>query len=39
MELLGRVRADCRPKCIPEVLEARPVNKQVFDGLGNGIIA
>ena len=45
MEQPGRVRADCcRPQRIPirpaeAVLPPRAVNKQVFNGFGDGMVA
>ena len=35
----GGVRADCSPQRIPQVLPARAVNEQVFNGFGDGVVA
>ena len=40
MEEAGGVRADCCPQRIPQVLLARAVNEQVFNGFGDhGVVA
>ena len=39
MEQVGGVRADRCPQRIPQVLPARAVNEQVFNGFGDGLVA
>ena len=39
MEQAGGVRADRCPQRIPQVLPARAINEQVFNGFGDGVVA